>query len=251
MAEMSGWAAKGGRCTGGLLVVGLVLAVLTLLVPVQAAVSDQGAGLQDRVGVHEVTETTWTGGGDGLTPGSQPGCGDVGCLLVRGSPVAARGTLRGRYWGGRLGRGGTRWQNEAVYRSGQVRAERLVHEAGRATGLDVAALVDDIVYVPHARSPFFDVVAGRRVLGLNRPAVYGESASLRLLKAGHELGHALVHGRGLRMAYALEEVYVESFARTRLSRATGGLPRGVMRNSVRYENGWRARHGLPTIPLPQ
>jgi hypothetical protein len=184
-----------------------------------------------------------------------------GALLVKGEAAAGElaaptsGTMKfrstyqgGPYEAGRFGRGGTLWNADAAYRSGQVRAERLIHEAGRQMGVDVHGLVDEIVYVPGAKAPFF--VPESRILALNERAVFGSDESLRLLKAAHELGHAEVAGApglGAALSYEAEEVLVESRARAALG---SSLSRRALRNSVQYENDYRALLGLPLLPVP-
>ena len=131
-----------------------------------------------------------------------------------GDVIRFRSTYQGGpYPAGRFGRGGTLWDADAAYRSGQVRAERLIHEAGRRLGVDVRTLADEIVYIPGADAPFFTVQNGRRILALNERAVTGADESLRLLKATHEVGHARVYNNpaafGGPLTYEAEEVLVE------------------------------------------
>ncbi len=181
--------------------------------------------------------------------------GSVGRAGVRagaeGDVTFFRSTFQsGPYAAGRFGRGGELWQTQAVYRAGQVRTEWLVHEAGRWLGVRVRLLADEILYIPGARAPFFAVVNGRRFLALNRSAVNGSDETLRLLKAIHEVGHARVYGNpGLfgRMSYAAEEIFVESTARMLLAPY---LTRSAFRNSIKYENFWRAAQGFPPLPVP-
>jgi hypothetical protein len=123
---------------------------------------------------------------------------------------------------------------------------------GVATAVVLLAhgLVDEIVYVPGAKAPFFVEQNGRRILGLNERAVFGTDESLRTLKAAHELGHAEVAGTpGMSgaLSYEAEEVFVESRARQALAPV---LSRRALRNSVQYENDYRALLGLPLLPVP-
>jgi hypothetical protein len=79
--------------------------------------------------------------------------------------------------------------------------------------------------------------------------VYGADESLRMLKAGHELGHAHVYANPALggMTYEAEEVFVEAFARNAL--APNLTPR-ALRNSILYENYFRALSGQPLLPVP-
>jgi RHS repeat-associated protein len=156
----------------------------------------------------------------------------------------------GPYSVGTWGRRGSFWLTSAAYRTGQVRTERIVHDAARRLGVPVRALVDEILYVPFADAPQFVVQNGRRIVILNWRAVHGADESLRLMKAAHEVGHAMVHASRATlgtMSYAAEEILVESQARTALA---GILTRRALRNSIRYENQFRTRLGLPPLPVP-
>jgi len=195
------------------------------------------------------------------TQGAKMALKEEGEALVSreaGALVAPSGAMRfrsiyqgGPYQAGRFGRGGTIWDAaDATYRSGQVRAERIVHEAGRQLGVDVHALVDEIVYVPGAKYPFYVEQNGRRILALNQRAVFGTDESLRLLKAAHELGHARVASNAAlsaALSYEAEEVLVESQARAALA---PNLSRRALRNSLQYENDYRALLGLSPLPVP-
>jgi RHS repeat-associated protein len=186
-------------------------------------------------------------GGDVIDVGR--GLGSLGRRFAPSNGMKFRSTYQGGpYEAGRFGRGGTLWENDAIYRSGQVRTERLVHEAGRQLGVDVGSLVDEIVYVPGSKAPFFVTQNGRRIVALNEAAVFGGDESLRLLKAAHELGHANAFtNRSLigRLSYEAEEILVESQARAALS--TQLSPR-ALRNSIQYENDFRALLGMPLLP---
>ena len=214
-------------------------------------------------------ERTWYGGtfsllvdASGTVPVAQGGRQvlRLGRSVVNRVPNAlapAKGVMRlrstyqgGPYQAGRFGRGGTLWRTDPTYRSGQVRAERIVHDAGRRMGIDVRNLVDEIIYVPRAKAPFFVVQNGRRILALNERTVYGSDKSLRLLKAAHELGHAKVYNNPClrnRLSYEAEEIYVESMARQALGST---LTPEAWRNSVMYENWYRQLLGRPLLPVP-
>ncbi len=179
--------------------------------------------------------------------------------MYRDAAIRFRSTYTGGpYPAGRFGRGGELWSSSAAYRSGQVRAERIFRQAARKAGLDLKSLVDEIVYVPGASSPFFAVRNGRVIVGLNDLAVFGRDPSLKLIKALHEIYHAQVHRMGgdavvfsqysspLRRGYA-EEIFVESQARQALRDV---LSLRALRNSIEYENYFRRKLNLPEIPLP-
>ena len=175
------------------------------------------------------------------------GGGGVTTIFPEGVPTTPNPNIlsyRSKYQGGpyprgQFGRGGPLWQQDSTYRSGQVRAERIVHDAGRQMGLNVHQLVDEILYIPESRSPFFTVENGQRILGMNKNAVFGSDPSLRTLKAGHELGHAYVYdNRHIvgSLSYEAEEIAVEGLARNKLGNS---LSQRALRNSIRYENTFR------------
>ncbi len=155
------------------------------------------------------------------------------CCPASGQALSAGRRIAFVGWG----RGSPSWRASSVYRGGQARAEKLVHEAARRMGANLGTLVDEIDSVLTHISPKFRVMAGtrRRVIILNRAAVYGKGASLKLLKAAHEVGHAQVCQWGLRLKYAVEEALVEGMARKALR---GALSPFAQRATKANQESW-------------
>jgi hypothetical protein len=189
----------------------------------------------------------------GVRPSGGLGARSITTPLIEDVALKSRSIYQGGpYPAGRFGRGNALWQQDATYRSGQVRTERLIHQAGRAHGVDVHSLADEVIYVPGADNPFFATQSGNRVLALNQNAVFGSDESLRLLKAAHEVGHARVYNNpatfGGPLTYEAEEILVESLARQVVG--PSNLSNRALQNSILYENFFRQLEGLPSLPLP-
>lgn len=122
-----------------------------------------------------------------------------------------------------------------------LRAQRLVREAERLTGTNVARYVDDVTYSPG--SSYFDLINGRRVMNIGSDT-FAKTRTGQLIDAAHEIGHAqkwhhtlhYKHGGNFGAAfdeffiqkpfgsagYSFDEVIAESLAIRRINRA--GIP---------------------------
>jgi hypothetical protein len=138
-----------------------------------------------------------------------------------------------------------------------ARSERvatIVDEAGRAAGVDLASLVDEIRYAQGNSG--FDVVKGRRVLSIGSDA-FGRTGTGQLMEALHEIGHAEYFAKRVRQMgwdraefesfwggsftfwmpdYLREEQVVERLARMRSRRYLGELSSQEASASTRYIN---------------
>jgi hypothetical protein len=139
--------------------------------------------------------------------------------------------------------------------SRDARVGALLDEASRASGVNLADLVDEIRYVQG--SSYFDVVNGRRILAIGSDA-FGKTEAGQLIEAAHEIGHAqifdkLVQANGAAAAeqeyfsaarsfgtplYAREEAIVERLARWRVRQYMGELTPQQEGVSTKYIRGW-------------
>jgi hypothetical protein len=127
-------------------------------------------------------------------------------------------------------------------------------EAGRAAGVDLASLVDEIRYVQGNSG--FDVINGRRILSVGSDA-FGRTGTGQLLEGLHEIGHAEYFAKRVGQmgwdravfesfwggeftfgmpGYYREEQVVERLARRRAGRYLGGLTPQDVSASTRYIN---------------
>lgn len=136
-----------------------------------------------------------------------------------------------------------------------ARVAALMDEASRASGVNLADLVDELRYVQG--SSYFDVVGGKRVLAIGSDA-FGKTRLGQLIEGAHEIGHAqtfdkLVRAKGFAAAeqeyfslqrsfgtplYGREEAIVERLARWRVRKHLGGLTPQQEAASTKYINGW-------------
>ncbi|NLG51696.1 MAG: hypothetical protein GX552_16450 [Chloroflexi bacterium] len=136
--------------------------------------------------------------------------------------------------------------NQTLFYTGvrQQQAFALMQEAAEAAGVRLGGLVDDVVFTT-GKSPWFNVINGRRVIAISQNVLRKTEAG-RLIAAVHELSHARHATRfGIakyRVLYAMQrgriEALVEMRALRTVDRYLGGLSPAQRADSMRYIANW-------------